>query len=108
MWYNPKSIANILSLALIIENDRVTFDSRGEHDFYLWMDESTHMKFKKSHQLFMYHHSKQDIPVPSDWKFSLLQTVKENKHMYRPREFKSAKAARDLSKNSFFIQINPD
>jgi hypothetical protein len=71
------------------------------------MDESTHIKFKISHQLFMYHHSKQYIPVPSDRKFSLLQTVKENKHMYQPRELKSAKAARDI-RNSFFIQINPD
>jgi hypothetical protein len=35
VWYNPNSIANILSLALIVERHRVFFDSKIEHAFLL-------------------------------------------------------------------------
>jgi hypothetical protein len=89
VWYNPNSIANILSLALIVDSFRVTLDSRVEHAFTLWLDDSAHIKFKKFNHLFVYNwkHDKVIIsnhmsPAGAPWQLSLLQTVPGNERMY--------------------------
>ena len=48
VWYNPTSIANILSLARVSENRRVTMDSSVENCFNVYMSDGTVQKFLKS------------------------------------------------------------
>jgi AAA ATPase containing von Willebrand factor type A (vWA) domain len=97
VWYNPNSIANILSLALIVDHYRVTLDSSVEHAFSLWLDSVSYIKFKKSRGLFIYD-SARDKVYTKGTGLSLVQTVSDNERMYRHREIQSAKAAQDVSK----------
>jgi hypothetical protein len=107
VWYNPNSIANILSLALIVDCYHVTMDSRVEHAFILWLDKESYIKFHKSQRLFIFN-SKSDrvhqgSPGPSHGSpnVSLVQTVANNERLYRRREIESAKVANDISKLLF-------
>jgi Zinc knuckle. len=97
VWYNPNSIANILSLALIVDEYRVTLDSKIEHAFSLWLDNASYIKFTKSRGLFIYD-SARDKVYKQNTGLSLVQTVTQNERTYRCREIQSAKAAQDVSK----------
>lgn len=94
VWYNPKSIANILSLALLLDSYTVMLNSQVEHAFKLWWDDDSYIKFKKSHGLFIYN-SKVDKIHKQE--LSLLQTVEANEQNYRRREIESARSAQDIS-----------
>jgi hypothetical protein len=108
VWYNPNSIANILSLALIIDSYRVTLDSTIEHAFTLWLEDHAYIKFYKTQRLFVFN-SKSDVVtiIPKDRiesrdsGVSLEQTVTENERMYRRRDVEMAKTAMDIGKLLF-------
>ena len=99
VWYNPKSIANILSLALIVDSYRVTFDSARERAFLLWWDNSSYIRFSESNLLFAYHTKKDSLCCVNDdvLNHTLVQTVHQNERMYRRREIESARVAQDVS-----------
>lgn len=48
VYYNPKCIANILSMSKITEQFDVTFDSKNGNEFIVSNDEGTHMEFNQS------------------------------------------------------------
>jgi AAA ATPase containing von Willebrand factor type A (vWA) domain len=108
VWYNPNSIANILSLALIVDTYRVTLDSRIEHAFTLWLEDNAYIKFHKRHRLFVYNSTSDPVTISPKREaalkttdVSLLQTVSENERMYRRRDVEMAKAAMNVSKLLF-------
>lgn len=107
VWYNPKSIANILSLALVIDSYRVTLDSKIEHVFRLWLDEDSYINFVKSNRLFVYNSVKDRVTCKTCKKkhpgkeHMLLQTVSKNERVYRQRELEGARIAQDISKLLF-------
>jgi hypothetical protein len=106
VWYNPKSIANILSLACIIDNFRVTLDSSKEHALYLWLDHQSYIKFNRKNRLFIYHSKHDKVTMVSPYKnqkaettskVNLVQRVVENECVYCQREIESTKAALTIS-----------
>lgn len=105
VWYNPKSIANILSLALIIDKHHVVFNSKTEHAFLLWLDEQNYIKFIKSQRLFVYNSKRNKVfrkkANPEKQGVALIQTVSGNERVYRRRKIESARVAQDVSKLLF-------
>jgi hypothetical protein len=107
---NPNSIANILSLALIIDTYRVTLDSKVEHAFMLWwLEDDAYIKFYKRDRLFVYNATSDVVTIiPKNNKIdseiadiSLVQTTTGNERMYRRRDVEMARAAMDVSKILF-------
>ena len=97
VWYNPKGLANILSLGLVHKNHPVTYNSQDENDFVIrspqwptfnmtkagmfYHDMRHLIKNKESHILVNDSHS----PIPQ---------VKDNKEIYTTRDIKRADRAR--------------
>ena len=48
VWFHPKAITNILSLGLLEEMYRITYDSVKEKSFVVHKSELDHVKFKKN------------------------------------------------------------
>ena len=48
VWYNPRSLANILSMALVSDLFRVSFDSAKEQAIFVWRTDGTFIKFIRS------------------------------------------------------------
>jgi hypothetical protein len=95
VWFNPHSIANIFSLANLITNAKVVFDSEKEHAFIVTTANRT-MKFVKSKSGLFYHDirwSSKRVPKPN---FSLVNTVNDNKSNYSTRQLENANKAWDL------------
>jgi hypothetical protein len=104
VWYNPNSIANILSLALVIDSYRVVMDSKVEHAFKLWLDPTSFIKFRKKNRLFVFDSKSDKVFVSENNNashVSLFQTVQDNERMYRRRDIQQAKLAQDVSKALF-------
>ena len=91
VWFNPESIANILSLARVSRSRRVTMDTGIENCFNVYKRDGTVQKFLKSNRGLYYH----DIR----WGNSstvLANTVSENKVLFTPRMINRADKARRL------------
>jgi hypothetical protein len=103
VWYNPNSIANILSLALTVDMYKVTFDSSIDHAFLLWLDGNACMRFTKKDCLFVYDSSTNGVPTiePTNPETTLVHTVAENEQMYHCHDVEAAKVAQDMSKLLF-------
>jgi len=94
VWYYPKGIANILSLAKVAERYRVTYDSL---DGYFVVHKSNGKKviFKKCAKGLHYNDVK--LAQTQDGT-ALLTTVEQNKLQYHPRDVKQAELARQIQK----------
>lgn len=97
VWYNPDSIANILSLADVSRVCRVTMDTNVTPEMVVHKLDGTTMRFKQHNGgLYIYdphdtqHHCTSHAPC------TLLQTVFSNKVRFSNREIESADLARDL------------
>jgi len=94
VWYNSKSIANILSLADVRRVCRVTMDSSREPALHVHRLDGTVMKFIK-HESGLYVYAP---PVshsgPTD--YTMLSTVAEQKKLFSRREIQAADDARAL------------
>jgi hypothetical protein len=104
VWYNPNSIANILSLALVIDNYCVVMDSKVEYAFKLWLDPMLFIKFCKHNRLFIFDSKSDKVFVSGDKDtshVSLFHAVQDNERMYRRRDVQSAKLAQEVSKALF-------
>jgi hypothetical protein len=94
VWYNPKGIANILSLARVKEHGfRVTFDSSEGNAFHLHKPDGTVRVFNQSPKGLYYLDTKmnQDEVI-------LVDTVKDNSAKYSQRDYSRAKLARKIQK----------
>jgi hypothetical protein len=93
-WYNPESIANILSLAAIRKLCPVTMDSTRSPSISVHRPDGTVMSFHE-HPSGLYIHSLQrNLSIPPEC--TLLATVAANKKSFTPREISQADAARRL------------
>ena len=79
VWYNPNCLANILSLALVTEQYRVTLDTDIENAFTIHISEKHVMKFTRvSPGLYLFDASNVDMSKLRN-AFSFLNTVDDNK-----------------------------
>jgi hypothetical protein len=106
VWYNPNSIANILSLAKVRKARRVTMDSSSDAAFHVHLpDGSGYTRFKEL-ESGLYLHDTNDGKTPYDSNatndkeevigYSYLQTVAENKKAFTIRQIDAADMARQL------------
>ena len=91
VWYNPKSIANILSLSEVRRVCRVTLDTSKESALCVHRIDGSLMKFIE-HQSGLFVYATAD-PAPA---YTLLETVAANKKLFTPRQVTSADLARGL------------
>ena len=91
VWYNPTSIANILSLARVSKNRRVTMDSSVENCFNVYKSDGTVQKFLKSNRGLYYYDVRWGNAATV-----LTNTVDKNKKLFTPRMLSRADKARRL------------
>jgi hypothetical protein len=92
VWYNPKGIANILSVARVKERGyRVTFDSSEGNAFHIHKDDGTVRVFNQSPKGLYYMDTKsaQEAVI-------LVNTVEDNGTKYSQRDYSKAEQARKL------------
>jgi hypothetical protein len=94
VWYNDKSIANILSLSDVRKVCRVTMDTQEETAMCVHRLDGSIMKFAE-------HPSGLYVFTPNDTNntvtaYTMLSTVTEQKKMFTRREVLAADVARDL------------
>ncbi len=103
VWYNPKCLANILSLALVTEQYRVTLDTEVENAFNVHISEKHIMKFKcVSPGLYLFDASNIDMSKLRN-AFSFLNTVDDNKKLFRARDIRKADDAVRLNRRTNHI-----
>ena len=103
VWYNPKCLANILSLALVTEQYRVTLDTEMENAFNIHISEKHTMKFKcVSPGLYLFDASNIDMSKLRN-AFSFLNTVEDNKKLFRARDIRKADDAVRLNRRTNHI-----
>ena len=97
VWYSPKSIANILSLALVTEEYRVTLDTAVDNSFIMHVTEHHKIKFRR-HRSGLYYFDASKVNVSKlKAAFNFLNTVSSNKSMYGKRDIKKANDVRKLN-----------
>ena len=101
VWYNPKSLANILSLASVTKRCRVTMDSAVENCINVHRSNGTIMKFTELRSgLYFHDTSSPSTPETSTpvTDYSFLHTVASNKQQFTRREVEGADKALILQK----------
>ncbi len=93
VWFNPASIANILSLADVRRVCRVTMDTSTEPAMIVHRLDGTEMKFTETDTGLYVYVPNFSKPVSA---YSLLQTVGQQKKLFSKREVAAADAARSL------------
>jgi hypothetical protein len=97
VWFNPKGIANILSLSDVEKHHRVTYDSAAEKSFIVHNEIGYERRFKQSQKGLFY------LDVATNKSGTVLvNTVADNKIKYNNREYKQAMVAR---KTQNIIQV---
>ena len=100
VWYNPKSIANILSLAAVRKVCRITMDTAVEAAMIVHKRDGLTMKFKEfSSGLYYYDAavgSNDNMVNPPVNGYSFVNTVASNKQRFHHREIEGADLAREL------------
>ena len=92
VWFNPKGIANILSLAKARERGhRVTFDSAEGNAFHLHKTDGTVRIFKQSSKGLYYLDTKEATK-----EVNLINTVADNGTKYSRRDYSKAELARKI------------
>lgn len=98
VWFNPASIANILSLAAVRKVCRITMDTAVAAAFHVHKVDGSLMTFNEYHSGLYYHDTS---PSPNHSSaivtdYTLVNTVAQNKTMFTRREIEGADKARDL------------
>lgn len=98
VWYNPKSIANILSLSEVRKVCRVTMDTGAEVAMCVHRVDGTIMKFMEHPSgLYVFDPSTtNDTSTTTVTGYTFLSTVSVQKQMFSPRQIKDADTARTL------------
>ena len=95
VWYHPKSLANILSLAAVRKICRITMDTRNEAALVVHKHNGTELKFYEHFNGLYYHdtkatpHSKQNFHM-----YTLLHSVTQNESLFTKRQVHDARLAR--------------
>ena len=100
VWYNPKGVANILSLNSVKKHYRVTYDSAGSDAFIVTdTSNSLELHFKPTKNgLYALRGPSSD----GEEKWSFVNTVADNKDMYTKREIRAATRARQVQNIMMF------
>jgi hypothetical protein len=106
VWYNPKGMANILSLARVSEKYKITYDSESGQGFRIHKDDGSTLFFKRNHKgLFYMDMSDEEnvlVNIVKEIKNSetdgviLISTVMDNAEVFSKKEIERAKLARKL------------
>ena len=98
VWYNPKGVANILSLYNVTKHYRVTMDSSKDHTITIHKNNGDHIRFTPStHGLFKYELQGDHSSINQMWSMATgIPTVADNAMKYTKRAYKRAVAARTL------------
>ena len=97
VWYSPDAVTNVLSLAQLRKQRRITYDSEKEPAFHVHFQNGVTMKFREhGEDIYSYAppHLHHDRPTNTSYQFP--QTVEDNTSMYSDRQVLRAKRARDL------------
>lgn len=90
VWYHPKGIANILSLANIIEQHRVIFDSAVRNRFVVHKVTGKEMYVQAKRGLYFYNIKNSNFNIPSSKDLiaysHLIETVADNLKQYSKRD----------------------
>ena len=82
VYFNPQSIANILSLAEVVKSRRVTFDSKKGNKFRVFGGGRNMITFRQSEKgLYFW-----DVKSRHDEEVIMINSVKENEKRYSKRE----------------------
>jgi hypothetical protein len=94
VWYNPDSIANILSLADVCRVRRVTMDSATNPAITVHRKDGSLMHFTAHPSgLYVFNANDSSSAVTA---YTLVNTVAEQKKLFTPRQVQDADKARDL------------
>jgi hypothetical protein len=97
VWFNPESLANILSLAAVRKVCRVTMDSAVSPSFHVHKRDGTIMTFSEfSSGLYFHDTAKTPLTNSNINAYTLLNTVSRNKSLFTRREIEGADKARTL------------
>ena len=96
VWYNPKSLANILSLAHVRKTCRVTMDTAIENCLIIHRQDGTEMKFREYKTGLYYFDASANKSKAPITDYCFVQTVSDLKKLFSRREIEGADRARDL------------
>ena len=106
IWYNPTSLANILSLALVRRLYRVSMDTDVDSTINVHLPAGRIMRFQEfktglyyfdAASFFKHNHSNSTVnPYPPIAHHTFVETVAANKTLFTPREISNADRARRL------------
>ncbi len=100
VWYNPHSLANILSMAEVRKVCRITMDTSVEAAMHVHRKDGTIMKFEEYRSGLYFFDTQQKQPnnstSPDYFDYLFLNTVANNKLAYTRREIEGADRARAL------------
>jgi hypothetical protein len=96
VWFNPNSIANILSLAHVRKVCNVSMDTNSAPEIVIHRLDGSEMRFAE-HEcgLYVYDPAFNDTNTPVT-AYTMLTTVADNKKLYTPRDVTKADEARRL------------
>ena len=99
VWYNPKGIANILSLGLVHKNQPVTYNSQDVNDFVIHRQQRPTFKITKAG--LVYHNTRhllknKDTHIMVNDSHYPIPQVQEKKKIYTARNIKRADGAMRL------------
>jgi hypothetical protein len=102
VWFNPDSLANILSMAEVHKVCRITMDTSVEPAMSVPRRDGSIMKFNK-YKSGLYYFDTAAPKTPNSTTFDVntylfLNTVEQNKQAYTQREIEGADRARELYK----------
>jgi len=102
VWYNPKSLGNILSMAMVKKLCHITMDTSVDGAMFVHRNDGSMLKFQEFASGLHYYDVETKssnhgvINYPNS---SFIQTVKENKTKYTKRKIQGADDARRLYRN---------
>ena len=98
VWYHPGALGNVLSLARLAQKCRVVMDTSNDNAFYVYLSPSHFIKFEcMDSGLYVYDASQTDLPKLRQ-AFHFLNTVVDNKALYRQRDIRKADDALILNR----------
>ena len=92
VWYNPKGMANILSVANVKKHYRITYDSLNQNGFIVHKTDGKQRHFKESAKGLFY----LDTSIKPTDEAVLVTTVEQNKSSYNVRDYHQAQLARKI------------
>lgn len=97
VWYNPKSLANILSMAAVRQRFRITMDTQADAAMYIHLPSGEKLRFAEGPSD-LYYYNVNNKSALFKHELCFLSTVDQNKEYFRTREVKGADVARTLSR----------